>query len=119
MDYRLLSTNAGLLQIWQQVDQPAIKWIVSAGALASLTASMYGSMFPMPRVAFAMSSDGLLCEVFSRLNSRGVPACAAVWLGLLAAICAGIFPLSMLIKMMSIGTLLAYTLVDCCVLILR
>jgi len=53
------------------------------------------------------------------VNSRGVPACANLWLGLISALCALLFPLEMLIEMMSIGTLLAYTLVNCCVLILR
>ncbi len=55
----------------------------------------------------------------SRVNGRGVPACATLWLGLLSAVCALLFPLDVLIEMMSVGTLLAYTLVDCCVLILR
>ena len=58
-------------------------------------------------------------SVMSRVNNRGVPACATLWLGLLAAVCALLFPLEVLIEMMSIGTLLAYTLVNCCVLILR
>jgi amino acid transporter len=53
------------------------------------------------------------------MNSRGVPACANFWLSLIAAICALYFSLEVLVEMMSIGTLLAYTLVDACVLILR
>ncbi len=57
--------------------------------------------------------------MMSRVNKRGVPACANLWLSLIAAVCALLFPLEVLIEMMSIGTLLAYTLVNCCVLILR
>lgn len=58
-------------------------------------------------------------SIFARVNSRGVPACANLWLGLLSAVCALFFPLEVLVEMMSIGTLLAYTLVNSCVLILR
>ena len=77
-------------------------------------------------------------SIFSRVNNRGVPACANLWLGLLASFCALLFPLDVLVEMMSIGTLLvqwkganltgfdyrlpyfkAYTLVNACVLILR
>lgn len=48
-----------------------------------------------------------------------MPAWANLWLGLISALCALVFSLEVLVEMMSIGTLLAYTLVDACVLILR
>ncbi len=32
-------------------------------------------------------------RMMSRVNSRGVPACANLWLGLIAAVCALLFPL--------------------------
>ena len=63
--------------------------------------------------------DGLIFRFFASMNSRGVPACANFWLSLTAAFCALYFSLEVLVEMMSIGTLLAYTLVDACVLILR
>ena len=43
------------------MDLPSVEWLVSMGALAALVASMFGSMFPMPRVAYAMAKDSLLC----------------------------------------------------------
>ena len=76
----------------------------------ALSASMFGSMFPMPRIAYAMAKDGLIFRFFSSINSRGVPACANFWLSLTAAFCALYFSLEVLVEMMSIGTLLAYTL---------
>lgn len=117
--YNELNDKAALVQMWGQVDYPSVQWMVSVGALAALTVSMFGSMFPMPRVAYAMAKDGLIFRFLSQINSRGVPACANLWLGLIAALCALFFSLEVLVEMMSIGTLLAYTLVDACVLILR
>lgn len=66
-----------------------------------------------------MAKDGLIFRFFATMNNRGVPACANFWLSLIAACCALYFSLEVLVEMMSIGTLLAYTLVDACVLILR
>merc|ERR1712001_608819 len=66
-----------------------------------------------------MAKDGLLFKHFSRVNNRGVPHLANIILGGISAICALVFTLEVLVEMMSIGTLLAYTLVDACVLILR
>lgn len=63
------------------------------GAFAALTVSMFGSMFPMPRIAYAMAKDGLLFKFLARVNSRGVPAWANLWLGLISAFCALIFSL--------------------------
>ena len=119
MPYDQLDERAGLVQIWGQIGYPVVQYLVSAGAVAALLASMFGSMFPMPRIAYAMAKDGLIFRFFASMNSRGVPACANFWLSLIAACCALYFSLEVLVEMMSIGTLLAYTLVDACVLILR
>ncbi|QQP35489.1 Putative cationic amino acid transporterlike, partial [Caligus rogercresseyi] len=117
--YTELNEEAALVHVWGQIGYPFLQWVVSFGALSALTASMFGSMFPMPRIAYAMAKDGLIFRFLSEVNDKGVPACANLCLGLIASICALILPFEVLVEMMSIGTLLAYTLVNGCVLILR
>lgn len=111
--------------------------------------SLLGAMFPLPRIIYAMASDGLIFEWMGKVSSRfhtplmgtfsagiltGSLCCFFFFfflllyhsnnihcclkfkiLGLLAAI----FELTQLVNMMSIGTLLAYSIVATCVLILR
>ena len=119
VNYKELNEKAALVQVWGNIGFPSVEWLVSIGAIAALTASMFGSMFPMPRIAYAMAKDGLIFKRFARVNNRGVPHLANLILGLISAVCALVFTLEVLVEMMSIGTLLAYTLVDACVLILR
>lgn len=67
-----------------------------------------------------MSNDGILYKTLKKIHPKTkTPALATMLSGLLAAIMALIFNLHQLIDMMSIGTLLAYTIVAVCVLVLR
>lgn len=90
------------------------------GATAGLSVAMFGSMFPMPRVIYAMAQDGLIFKQLSQLwNRTNSPGYATLLSGLSAAFVAMFVTLEVLVEMMSIGTLLAYTLVSACVLVLR
>lgn len=97
-----------------------VKWIVSIGAIFALCTSLLGAMFPLPRVLYAMGNDGIIYKIFKRVHPKTMtPVIATALSGLLAAFMALIFDLDQLIDMMSIGTLLAYTIVAICVLILH
>lgn len=77
-------------------------------------------MFPLPRVLYAMATDGILYKTLRRINPKSqTPVLATIIAGFFSATMAMIFDLNQLIDMMSIGTLIAYTIVSICVLVLR
>jgi APA family basic amino acid/polyamine antiporter len=72
------------------------------------------------RVWFAMSRDGLLPGIFSRVHKRFRTPDVATWVaGFFVAIPAGIFDIGTLANLSNIGTLFAFILVSIAVVILR
>ncbi|MEQ2255937.1 hypothetical protein ILYODFUR_018950 [Ilyodon furcidens] len=118
--YNLIDGSAPLMEMFAAHGFMWGKYTVAVGSIAGLTVSLLGSLFPMPRVIYAMARDGLLFRFLTQVSAlTHTPAVACVLSGSFAAILALLVSLRDLIEMMSIGTLLAYTLVSVCVLLLR
>lgn len=67
-----------------------------------------------------MASDGLIFKFFAKLTPKfKSPLTATLFTGLSSAVLSLIIDLDELIEMMSIGTLMAYSITALCVLILR
>lgn len=118
--YYKLSMKAPFATVFEEAGYHVSKYIVSIGAMCALSVSLLCVMFPMPRIAFAMANDGLLFKVFASISERfKTPMFSTIATGLIAAVMAALFETKDLVDMMSIGTLLAYTLVSASVLLLR
>ncbi|KAJ4969818.1 hypothetical protein NE237_002917 [Protea cynaroides] len=100
-----------------------IQWavyIITAGAVTALCSTLMGSILPQPRILMAMARDGLLPPFFSHVNNRSqVPVNSTLTTGVCAAILAFFMDVSQLAGMVSVGTLLAFTVVAVSILILR
>ncbi|XP_058829462.1 cationic amino acid transporter 4 [Topomyia yanbarensis] len=96
------------------------KYAISTGAICGMTTTLLGSLFALPRCLYAMASDGLLFSCFGKVNTKTqVPLLNLAISGLFSALLALIFDLEKLVEFMSIGTLLAYTIVSASVIVLR
>lgn len=95
------------------------RWVV-IGALMGMTSSLLVYQLGQARIWFAMSRDGLLPRVFSRVHERFRTPHISTWVaGFFVAIPAGIFDIGTLADLSNIGTLFAFLLVALGVLVLR
>ncbi|KAF3441210.1 hypothetical protein FNV43_RR15123 [Rhamnella rubrinervis] len=95
-------------------------YVISVGAVTALCSTLMGSLLPQPRILMAMARDGLLPSFFSDVNKHTqIPLKSTMATGICAAILAFSMEVSQLAGMVSVGTLLAFTMVAISVLILR
>lgn len=82
--------------------------------------SLLASLFGMARIFYSIAYDGLIFKYLSKVNScTRTPVRSTAISGLLTGLISILFSTEQLIEMTSLGTLMAYTMVAVCVLILR
>jgi APA family basic amino acid/polyamine antiporter len=95
-------------------------WILALGALIAITSVVLVIFYGQTRIFFAMSRDGLLPERMADVHPRfGTPVKLTVGLGVLIAVLAAVVPLDEIVKLVNIGTLFAFVLVNIGVIVLR
>jgi APA family basic amino acid/polyamine antiporter len=94
--------------------------LISIGALIAITSVVLTVLYGQTRIMFAMSRDGLVSERFSRVSPKTrTPVFATLVFGLLIAIFAAVIPLTEIVKLVNIGTLFAFMLVNIGIIVLR
>jgi len=99
-----------------------VKWaavLITLGSITTMTATTLCSLLGQPRILYQMANDGLLMKPFMRLNKHQVPYIGILVTGMFSTTLALFMNLDQLSSMISIGTLLAFTLVCGGVVVLR
>ncbi|RCN50827.1 hypothetical protein ANCCAN_03026 [Ancylostoma caninum] len=126
--YVVMSSALTLMIPWDQVNPSAAfadafdvknaqvaKYIITIGALAGMLNNLVTGAFALPRCVYAMADDGLIFSFFATVNKcTKVPLNAIIVFTLLNATLAMVFDLEALVEFLSIGTLLAYSVVSAC-----
>ena len=113
--------EAGLSQILEDV--VGASWpgtVIAAGAIISIFSVTLVSIYGQTRILFAMSRDGMIPEIFHRVNPRTLtPIHNTVIVAIVIGLMAGLIPINFLAEMTSIGTLVAFIAVSIGVMVLR
>jgi basic amino acid/polyamine antiporter, APA family len=94
--------------------------LIDLGAIAGLASVMLVMLLGQTRVLYTMSRDGLLWNWVGKLHPRFcTPWLITIVMGAFAAFLAAFFPITLLGELVSLGTLLAFTIVCLGVCVMR
>jgi len=97
-----------------------VRLFVLIGALMGMISSILVFQLGQARVWFAMSRDGLLPAIFSRIHAQFRTPAVSTWVaGFVVGIPGGLLDIGTVSNLSNIGTLFAFVLVSIAVLILR
>ncbi|GAA3337072.1 amino acid permease [Curtobacterium pusillum] len=115
------STEASLVRIVVDVTgQPLVALVFSVGAVIAIASVVLTVLYGQTRILLTMARDGLVPKVFGRVSHRtGTPIANTLIIGVVVTIVAALVPLGELADATSIGTLVAFALVNVSVIVLR
>jgi basic amino acid/polyamine antiporter, APA family len=119
--YDKLSEGAAMLDALGSVSNShALYWIVALGGLAGNTTVMLTSLLGQVRIFYVMARDRMLPPGVARIHHVfRTPARMTMITGVIVAIFAAALPLTALLQLVNIGTLVAFAIVCTGVLVLR
>lgn len=118
--YTDLDPQSGFSSAFASVGLGGLANIIAIGAVIGIVTVTFSFMMGASRIGYALSRDGLLPPMFSRLHpKRKVPTRATWAIGVVSALMAGLFPIGEIAEMINIGVLMAFVLVSAAVVVLR
>ena len=118
--YTTLNNAAPVANALKALGMNGIRGWVSVGAIVGMISSLLVFQYGQARVWFAMSRDGLMPKIFSRVHPRFKTPHISTWIaGLAVGIPAGIWDIDTFADLANIGTLFAFVVVSLGVLVLR
>lgn len=118
--YTDLDPQSGFSSAFASVGLGGLANVIAIGAVVGIVTVTFSFMMGASRIGYALSRDGLLPKMFSRLHTkRKVPTRATWTIGAVSAAMAGLFPIGEIAEMINIGVLMAFVLVSASVVVLR
>lgn len=119
-NYKTLNNAAPVATALKALGYDGIRKWVSIGAVVGMLSSLLVFQYGQARVWFAMSRDGLLPKLFSKVHPVHRTPHVSTWIaGFAVGIPAGVWDIGTFADLSNIGTLFAFVVVSAGVLILR
>ena len=120
MRYSVFGQSAEpLALIMRELGHGTAAKLVAAAAVVALPTVLLAFFYGQSRIFFVMSRDGLLPRGLSKVGKRGTPVTITVFTACVTAALAGVARLDEIAALANAGTLIAFTAVAICMLVLR
>jgi APA family basic amino acid/polyamine antiporter len=116
---RFANSPEPLALILREIGQPGAAHFLAVTAVLTLPTVILAFFYGQSRIFYVMARDGLLPHGLSRLTAKGAPVRITVFTGAVVGAIALFFPLDEIVALANAGTLVAFTSVALCMLILR
>ncbi|MDI1296533.1 MAG: amino acid permease [bacterium] len=116
---RFADSPEPLALILREMGQGQVARIVAIAAVIALPTVLLGFLYGQSRIFLVMARDGFLPQSLARISKRGTPARITMVTAVLVAIIAGVLPIDEIAALANAGTLIAFTAVGACLLVLR
>jgi APA family basic amino acid/polyamine antiporter len=119
--YDNLDVNAPVADAFKKRGLTWAQFLISLGAVAGITSVALVSMLSQARILLAMARDGLLpMSFFGAVHERfRTPWKSTIATGLFVGLASALLPITVLLKLVNIGTLLAFVIVCGAVILMR
>ena len=118
--YTKLNVGDPLAMVFDEIGLKFVSAVVAVSAIIATASVLLVFQLGQPRIWMAMSRDGLLPKVFSRIHPKyKTPSFATILTGFVVAVPALFLNLDVVLALTSIGTLFAFVLVCGGVLVLQ
>jgi APA family basic amino acid/polyamine antiporter len=108
-----------LALILREIGQPGAARFLALSAVIALPTVILAFFYGQSRIFFVMARDGLLPRQLARVSERGVPVRTTMFTVLVVGTIAAFFPLDEIVALANAGTLVAFSAVAACMLIMR
>ena len=118
--YDTLNNDSPVAQALKALGYNRLRLVVTFGALMGMISSLLVYQYGQARVWFAMSRDGLLPKLFSKVHKKFQTPHVSTWIAcFVVGIPAGIWDIDTFAELSNIGTLFAFIVVSASVIVLR
>lgn len=93
--------------------------LLAVGIIIGITSGLQVCLYGSSRLVYALSRDGLIPSGLASINAKGIPFRATILIGVVSALFAGFAPISLIVELLNMGTLIAFISVAAGVLFMR
>ena len=116
---RFADSPEPLALILREMGQGGVARVVAIAAVIALPTVLLGFLYGQSRIFLVMARDGFLPTGLARISRRGTPTRITLLTAVLVAILAGLLPIDQIAALANAGTLIAFTAVGACLLVMR